>query len=39
MTIRKICCALGTPEQLAAHMHTELDKWAQVIKANNVRVD
>jgi tripartite-type tricarboxylate transporter receptor subunit TctC len=29
----------GTPEQLAAHMHTELDKWAQVIKANNVRVD
>ncbi|MGZ5160887.1 MAG: Bug family tripartite tricarboxylate transporter substrate binding protein [Burkholderiales bacterium] len=29
----------GTPEQLAAHMHTEFDKWAQVIKANNVKVD
>jgi tripartite-type tricarboxylate transporter receptor subunit TctC len=29
----------GTPEQLTAHMHTELDKWAQVIKANNIKVD
>ena len=29
----------GTPEQLAAHMRSELDKWAQVIKANNVRVE
>lgn len=29
----------GTPEQLTTHMHTELDKWAQVIKANNVKVD
>ena len=29
----------GTTEQLAAHMRVELDKWAQVIKANNVRVE
>jgi tripartite-type tricarboxylate transporter receptor subunit TctC len=29
----------GTPEQLAAHMRTELEKWAQVIKANNIRVE
>lgn len=29
----------GTPEQLAAHMRTELDKWAQVIKANKISVD
>ncbi len=29
----------GTTEQLAAHMRTELEKWAQVIKANNVRVE
>jgi tripartite-type tricarboxylate transporter receptor subunit TctC len=29
----------GTPEQLASHMRVELDKWAQVIKANNVKVE
>ena len=29
----------GTTEQLAAHMRAELDKWAQVIKANNVKVE
>jgi tripartite-type tricarboxylate transporter receptor subunit TctC len=29
----------GTTEQLAAHMRVELDKWAQVIKANNVKVE
>ena len=29
----------GTPEQLAAHMRVELDKWAQVIKANNIKVE
>ena len=29
----------GTTEQLAAHMRTELDKWAQVIQANNIKVE
>jgi tripartite-type tricarboxylate transporter receptor subunit TctC len=29
----------GTTEQLAAHMRVELDKWAQVIKANNIKVE
>lgn len=28
-----------TPEQMAAHIRVELEKWAQVIKANNIRVE
>jgi tripartite-type tricarboxylate transporter receptor subunit TctC len=29
----------GTPEQFAAYMRAEVDRWAQVIKANNIKVD
>lgn len=29
----------GTPEQFAAYMRAEVDRWAQVIKANKISVD
>ena len=29
----------GTPEQFAAFMRAEVDRWAQVIKANNIKID
>jgi len=29
----------GTPEDFGAHMKTEFDKWANVIKANNITVE
>lgn len=29
----------GTPAQFAAYLRAELDKWAKVIKANNIKVE
>ncbi len=29
----------GTPEAFGAHMKTEFDKWAAVIKADNITVE
>jgi tripartite-type tricarboxylate transporter receptor subunit TctC len=29
----------GTPEDFGAHMKTEFDKWANVIKANNITAE
>ena len=29
----------GTPEKFGAHMKTEIEKWASVIKANNITVE
>ena len=29
----------GTPEQMATHMRAEVTRWAQVIKANNIKVE
>jgi tripartite-type tricarboxylate transporter receptor subunit TctC len=29
----------GTPEQMATHMRVELERWAQVIKANKISVE
>ncbi len=29
----------GSPEVMAKHMRAEVDRWAQVIKANNIKVE
>ena len=29
----------GTPEELAVHIKTEIDKWARVIKAVGIAAD
>jgi tripartite-type tricarboxylate transporter receptor subunit TctC len=29
----------GTPEKFGAHMKTEIEKWANVVKANNITVE
>ena len=29
----------GTPEQFGAHIRTEMDRWAQLVKARGIRID
>jgi len=29
----------GTPEELGQFMRTDIDKWARVIRAGNIRAD
>jgi hypothetical protein len=29
----------GSPEQFGQHLRTEVDKWARVIRAGNIKAD